>query len=141
MTVPDPWKALARTDLALVRAPIPEMGRYYHDLRIIVVRMGLLLVQERATLWHELVHARRGDARCSCDWLAGKQEDSVDREAARHAMPIGCLIEAWRGDPHEAEVADTLKTTPRLLRVRMNALHPSERGRLTLMASMREGAA
>lgn len=120
--VPDPWLLLAQSDLTLIRWAIPERGRYYHHERVIVIRRELLLVEEREVLFHELVHARRGDLFCD-----DKTERSVDREAARWAMPMSALLEALVGARSYTEVADTLKTTERLLMVRLNALHPSER--------------
>ncbi len=138
--IPDPWRVLARTDLLVVRLPIPEAGRYYHEERTIVLRKGLLLVEERAALWHELVHARRGDEVQA--WpLGARVEASVDREAARRAMPLASLLEATSGDPSRAEVADRLKTTEHLLGVRLAALHPAERGALAQQAATREWVA
>lgn len=131
MDVPDPWKELAKTDLVLERLPIPELGRYYDSRRAIVVRAGLLLVEERAVLWHELVHARRRDARCLAEGLVGSVEESVDREAARWALPIGALASAMGWADSDADVADALKTTPTLLDIRRRALHPAERALLT----------
>lgn len=137
--VPDPWKVLADTDLVLAYVDMPEAGRYYDRQRVIFLRKGLLLVEQRATLWHELVHARRRDATCTGGPLGG--EPSVDREAARWAMPLHALAEALRGDPVAVEVADRLKTTEALLRVRMKTLHPAERGYLRRCAAAREDAA
>lgn len=135
--VPNPWSVLARTDLVLCHAPMPEAGRYYDRQRVVMLRSGMLLVEQRAALWHELVHARRRDTAC----LLGKAHGSVDREAARWSMPLADLAEAWRGDPCPSEVADRLKTTEALLRVRMDALHPAERGHLISRTAAREDAA
>lgn len=131
LAVPDPWAELARTDLILLREDIGEDGRYYHSKRVIVVRKGLLIVEERAVLWHELVHHWRADVRCGSDWHDAAQERSVDREAARRALPLSALEVALRrhlGSRHDA--ADALKTTERLLQVRMDHLHPAERHHL-----------
>lgn len=133
---PDPWKVLASTDLLLIRWPIPELGRYYHRERLIVVRRGLMIVQERAVLFHELVHARRGDLYCS-----DKTDRSVDREAARWAMPTAVLLEAFVGARSYAEVADALKTTELLLQVRLGSLHPSERAAVQRLRERMEEAA
>jgi hypothetical protein len=119
---------------------MPEMGRYYHRQRVIIVRTGLLLVEQRATLWHELVHARRGDQRCFLGWF-DQQERSVDREAARWAMPFPALMEAARGALSHADVADALKTTEGLLRVRLDGLHPTERAALRRLNEQMEWAA
>lgn len=140
--VPDPWAVLAETDLALCADVVmPEMGRYYHRQRVIFLRRGLLVVEQRATLWHELVHARRGDTGCSEAYFDAKQEISVDREAARWAMPTADLLEAFQAVRSYAEVADTLKTTDRLLKVRLRSLHPSERAALTRLRESLEEAA
>lgn len=133
--MPDPWKVLAGTDLILHRAPIAEPGRYYHAQRAIVVRSGLLLREERAVLWHELVHARRGDERCAVDVLTGRQEASVDREAARWAMPWPVL--AWGLDraAHLHDLVDLMKVTEPLVRLRLVAAHPVEKAHILRRAS------
>ena len=129
--VPNPWTALGnRDDLVLVRAPIAERGRYYHHLRSIVVRAGMLLVEERSTLWHELHHADRGDTRCAADELEARQEAACERAAARRAIPIRALLDAARWARGHADAADALKVTPDLLEVRLQHLHPSERHHL-----------
>lgn len=141
VTVPDPWQVLADTDLLLLRRPIAELGRYYHLRRAIVIRSGLLVVEERAVLWHELVHARRGDRACHLGWFDGRQERSVDREAARWAVPLPALLEALVGARSLAEVADALKTTEQLLRVRIEGLHPVERAAVQRLRDRVEEAA
>jgi Zn-dependent peptidase ImmA (M78 family) len=85
---PNPWAVLAGTDLILVRWAIPEPGRYYHSRGAIVVRQGLRLVEERSVLWHELVHAVRGDRRCDTD---RRDEARCHSEAARWAIPLDSL--------------------------------------------------
>lgn len=139
--VPNPWVVLEQSDLLLVRWPIAQRGRYYHHKRTIVVRRGLLLVEERAVLWHELVHARRGDLRCCMTYFAESQERSVDREAARWAMPLPAMLAAYQWARCDAEAADELKTTQALLDVRLKAMHPSERAALARARQRREGAA
>lgn len=141
MKVPDPWAILAETDLLLHHVGMPEAGRYYDRQRVIFLRADLLIVEQRAVLFHELVHARRGDTGCGAAWYDARQEASVDREAARWALPLAALAEALRGDPYPAEVADRLKTTEALLRIRLDALHPAERGHLSRCAAAREEAA
>lgn len=139
--VPNPWTVLEQTDLLLVRWPIAQRGRYYHHKRTIVVRRGLLLVEERAVLWHELVHARRGDLRCCLAYFAESQERSVDREAARWALPMPAVLDVYRWARSDAEAADELKTTQALLRVRLEALHPAERAAIARVRQQREEAA
>ncbi len=139
--VPDPWSVLAATDLVVVRAPIAEPARYYHRQRTIVLRRGLRGGAVRAALWHELVHARRGDIVCIDGVLHRRQEASVDREAARWAIPLADLERTVRLGFDDATAADELETTVELLTVRRSSLHPAERGRLQLAASMSEGVA
>jgi hypothetical protein len=139
--VPDPWQILAQTDLTLVRWDIPEPGRYYDSERAVVVRRGLLLVEERAVLWHELVHARRRDRSCGDPYFDDDQERSVDREAARWSMPSRVLLWAARGAHSHGEVADALKTTERMLHIRLDTLHPAERAALRRINREMEWAA
>lgn len=136
----DPWEALAdQPDLLLVRAPIAERGRYYHHLRAIVVRDDLLVVEERATLWHELVHADRGDEPCGI--YDDRQDASCTKEAARRAIPLRALADALIWSDCAYEVADELKTTTELLLARVNHLHPAERGYLAQRLRSRDGVA
>lgn len=136
----DPWTALdQRPDLLLIRAPISERGRYYHRLGAIVVRSGMLVVEERATLWHELVHADRGDEHCEA--FGARQERWCMREAARRAIDVRQLADAFMWSEHLAEVADQLKVTVELLQARLEHLHPAERGYLTARRACREDCA
>lgn len=136
--VTDPWKALGdRPDLVLVRAPIAGRGRYYHRLRAIVLRSGMSIVEERATLWHELQHADRGDEH-SCDKT---ERLYIDKHAARQAIPLDDLADALLWSEHPSERADQLKTTEYLLQVRLDHLHPSERGFLLRRMSRKESTA
>lgn len=134
---PDPWAALRqRPHLTLIRWPIPELGRYYVHRHVIVIRKGLRLVEERSVLWHELVHADRGDEHCS-----PKTDGLVTREAARRAIAVDELADAMLWSDHPAEQADQLKVTEALLQVRLEHLHPSERGYLQRRLSMKEHTA
>jgi hypothetical protein len=131
MNAPDPWAALAGTpDLMLIRLAIPDRGRYYHEHRTIVIRKGLMLCEERAVLWHELVHAGRGDSRCSNHVLTARQELNVDREAARLAMPWPLLRWGYAASTTLHELVDRMKVDERLVRIRLNSLHPAERHHL-----------
>lgn len=135
----DPWKALhERPDLNLVRAPIRERGRYYHRLRTIVIRTGMLIVQERDTLWHELVHADRGDEWPCDERLHERQEAWCAKQAARKAILIEDLADALLWSPHLDEQADQLKTTRETLQIRLHHLHPSERHYLRRRLDLRE---
>lgn len=123
--MPNPWTALAaRPDLVLIRAPIEEPARYYDAHRTIVVRAGLLLEEERRYLWHELVHADRRDQACHG---SEEVERSVERQAARWAMPTSSLLWAWRQAQAWDEFAGLLKIPEEWARFRVQIAHPAER--------------
>lgn len=111
----------------MTHLPIPQRGRYYHECRTIVLRSGLRLCEQRAVLWHELVHAERGDEGCT---TTATTEASVDREAARRAMPWPVL--RWGIDTAHSDhdLIDRMKVDERLVRIRIQSLHPSERAYL-----------
>ncbi len=132
MRVPNPWMVLRdhHPDVLLLRLPIGERGRYYHDRQAIVVRTGLRIVEERTTLWHELQHVRKGDTKPCDEALAARQELICMREAAREAIPLAPLCHVARWTDQLGEAADELKVTSELLAVRIKWLHPAERGAL-----------
>jgi hypothetical protein len=123
----------ARPDIDLLRLPISEPGRYYHRTRSIVVRAGLTLVEERRYLWHELVHADRGDELCHA---SEGSERRVDREAARRAMPLSSLLWAAPQVQTWAEFADLLKAPEDFLRLRWATAHPAERRRVAALSQV-----
>lgn len=133
--VPDPWSELAaHPGLILVRAPIAEPGRYYDAHKCIVIRKGMLLEQERRYLWHELVHADRHDQECS-GWLSQSQERSVDREAAKRAMPY-LVLERVMGDAVTwADLVDQMKVPEQWVRFRLDICPPGERSTLKAISS------
>jgi len=140
----DPWTVLREDhpELVLVRAPIGARGRYYNGRKGIVVRDDLLIVQERAALWHEIVHARRGDQPCSGRDLA-RMELSCRRDAAKLAISIEALADALLWSDCEYQQADELKTIVEYVRIRKDPrnLHPSERGFLKRRLAMKEHTA
>lgn len=128
--VPDPWALLGQMrDVVLLRAPIPEPGRYYHARRAIVLRSGRPLEEERRSLWHELVHAERGDAACT-GWARSDAERRVEREAARRAMPVEAMEHrlALAADWHD--FVWHMKVPEWWVRFRLALALPAERARL-----------
>jgi len=115
---------MARPDLLLHRARIAEPARYYDTERAIVVRRGLLLEEERRYLWHELVHADRRDHDCHA---SAKTENSVEREAARRALPLSTLLWAFGRATSHHEVVDLLKLPAQWIQFRLDIAHPAER--------------
>lgn len=114
--VPSSWVALdARPDLKFDRAPISEPSRYYHGRRSIVTRSGLLLSQERRHLWHELVHADRGD---TLGHNSESLERKVERIAVRMAIPTVSLQWAAYQTDTMYDLADLLKLPEEWVRFR-----------------------
>lgn len=121
--MPNPWTALqARSDLTLVRHQIGETGRYYDDLRTIVIRQGLLLEEERRYLWHELGHADRRD---TAGHNSPEVERIVERHAAENAMPWVSVEWAWSQATDLEEMADLLKLPAEWVWFRLRNLHPA----------------
>lgn len=126
--VPDPWGFLAAElpDVHLIRAAIPERGRYYDAERVIVLRAGQRLDEERRYLWHEIVHALRRDTQCE-GWARHATERSVEREAAQRAMPMSVLEEMMAKSVGWHDFADRLKVPEEWVRYRIDIAHPAER--------------
>lgn len=141
--VPDPWAFLHERlpDVVLVRAPTPEPGRYYHRERVIMMRSGMRLDEERRYLWHEIVHALRGDETCAQDWLVRRMEDSVEREAARRAMPLSVMEEALQAAVDFHDFADRMKVPEEWVRFRVAIAHPAEKALLDRAAARWEESA
>ncbi|MBD3783474.1 MAG: hypothetical protein IE926_11055 [Micrococcales bacterium] len=139
--MPDPWQFMMRElpDVVLVRARIAEPGRYYHRQRAIVLRRGLLLEEERRYLWHELVHALRGDEQCDA-WANWKMELSVEREAARRAMPVEVLEDAIAASVNWYDFVGRTKVPEEWVRFRIETAHPAEKGAVEAARRWQESA-
>jgi hypothetical protein len=130
--VPDPWRILHEQlpDVTLLREPIVEPGRYYDSPRAIVLRRGLSLEAERRYLWHELVHALRRDTHCETGWLRERMERSVEREAARRAMPTESLAAGLEQSATWPDLVWHMKVPESWVRFRLAIAHPAERALL-----------
>lgn len=106
-----------------------------------MVRAGLLLVQERAVLWHELVHAERGDERCVSASQSARQEASADREAARRSLPLEAVLAAVVASPDYVQAADLLHTLPDVLALRLQTMQPAEKAALRAVVRLMDCAA
>ncbi|WP_370246943.1 hypothetical protein [Nocardioides sp.] len=113
----------------LVRHRISEPGRYYDEIRTIVVRSGLLLAEERRVLWHELVHAERRDRVGHTD---ARVEGLVDRQAAELAMPWESLRWAWHESTDLTEMAGLLKLPEEWVWTRLRRLPAEQRADLRI---------
>ncbi|CUR55392.1 hypothetical protein NOCA2270027 [metagenome] len=116
--VPSPWVALAaRPWLSLLYADIPEPGRYYDAEQCIVLRQGLLRPERRRVLWHELVHADRGDVAAHC----GRSEEAVvERRAVTWALPLRSLRWAFSREATRHEAAAALQVPEDWLQFRLD---------------------
>lgn len=134
--LPSPWTLLARaSDVTLVRAPIPAPARYYRQHRAIVLRDDLSLAEQARFLWHEWVHYERDDGGCDLDWLLAKREQSVEREAARRAMPAHLLCALAECASGWDEFVDLTKLPESWVKYRVGIAHPSERSALATAMS------
>jgi hypothetical protein len=126
--VPSPWVALAaRPWLNLLYADIPEPARYYDAHRSIVLRRGLLPVEQRRYLWHELVHADRRDI---ADQGSPGVEAQVERRAVLRALPLVTLRWAFAREASRHDVAAAVQLPEEWLQFRLDVASPSERALL-----------
>lgn len=121
-----PWRHLR--DLAHVRL---EWRHDTHDLGCTHFRADLITMstqqtqaERRCTIAHELVHLERGPVP---PHLEAREEEVVEREAARRLIDLHDLGEALAWSPYPCEVADELWVDEAMLEARLAGLHPSER--------------
>jgi hypothetical protein len=93
-------------------------GEYRHRDRLIVVRTGLSLRQERCTLAHEIQHALAGHRRSPFGLVNARQEAYADRMAAWHLIcPLEYAAAEHLNGAHAGALADELDVTLHMLRV------------------------
>lgn len=125
-----PWDELvARPDLELRwREMHDRVGQYEHGLRRITLDPRMPRRQIRSVLCHELRHAEAGDEHTACTRTNLRQEQAADQRAARMLVDVRDLARAMViHDCHHSAVAVELHVSDRLLGVRLDHLHPSER--------------
>lgn len=120
-----PWRLLReRDDLTLSVRDLGDDGPLgLTDGSTVTLTTGLLQVERRCVLMHELVHIERGVEHSN----DAREEESVENEVARRLIPLHALVDAlrWSSDVHE--VAEACWVMPHLIGVRMRHLHPAER--------------
>lgn len=126
-----PWDELAsygrRLDLRW-HPLAARAGQYEHHLRRITLDPRMPRRQIRSVLCHELRHAEAGDEHTACDRANLRQEQAADQRAARMMVDVRDLARAMvLHDCHHSAVAVELRVSDRLLGVRLDHLHPSER--------------
>lgn len=125
-----PWDELvARPEIELCwREMHDRVGQYHHGLRRITLDPRMPKRQRRSVLCHELRHAEAGDEHTACDRANLRQEQAADQRAARLLIDVRDLARAMVvHDCHHSAVAVELHVSDRLLSVRLDHLHPSER--------------
>lgn len=125
-----PWDELvSRPDLELRwREMHDRVGQYEHGLRRITLDPRMPRRQIRSVLCHELRHAEAGDEHTVCTRTNLRQEQAADQHAARMLVDVRDLARAMViHDCHHSAVAVELHVSDRLLGVRLDHLHPSER--------------
>lgn len=130
MNTYSPWDELvAQSDLELRwREMHDRVGQYEHSLRRITLDPRMPKRQRRSVLCHELRHAEAGDTHTTCDRTNLRQEQAADQRAARLMVDVRDLARAMVvHDCHHSAVAVELHVSDRLLGVRLQHLHPSER--------------
>lgn len=91
--------------------------------RHIWLAKGLLQVERRCALAHEMVHLEHGHDGCQDD----KTEALVRKQTAERLIDTARLIDAAKWALSQEEMADTLWVTPEVLRDRIRYLSPIER--------------
>lgn len=110
-------------------------GHYVHLERRIYLQSGQPPRQERCTLAHEVIHAKKGDRPLTDLWEHRRRERSTDRAAARRLIDVRDLAEALivhGGSPRL--VAIDLNVTERMLEHRIAGLRPAEEHRMRELA-------
>ncbi len=124
-----PWRRFrAAAAWTLCQADLPDHlhGLTYWPTLSVVLNERLTQTQRRCTICHELVHIERGPVPDD-DWLAAREESTVEREVARRLIELQPLGEALAWSRHISEAADVLWVTEDVLRARLDCLQPSER--------------
>jgi hypothetical protein len=130
-----PWRELRGLPEVIldITPDLPSGNAWWSPAHeVILMRKGLLQVERRCALAHELGHRSLGHSG-QCDYpdaprQAARSELHADRWAARRLIELEQLADVSRWANCRGEAADELWVTPHLLGVRLDSLHPAERG-------------
>lgn len=136
-----PWRTLRhRPEITVRWERMPgRMGEWCQRTKTITLHPDQLQRERRTTATHETIHAERGhDGPCT-----GAVELSVKKEAARRLIGIYALAEAvlFYGQEDLPALAEELWTDEEHVAIRLQWLHPAERGYLEQRLAARDGAA
>ena len=115
-----------RTDVVYAHLPDDLTGLYDHETRTIYLDRRCHEHTLRCTLEHELVHAERGDCHIGIPHLDAKQEETVERIAARRLLPVEKIKDALPWAVSFATLAHTLEVDHDILRTRLTHLSEHE---------------
>ena len=126
------------TDVTVLFESEPgRRGSWCSRTRTIRICPKQLQVERRETAAHERIHAERHHAGCQDP----REELSVRKQVARELIHIRDLGDAVKWTDDEHELADELWVTVEMLRLRVQYLHPGERGFLRRIVAARAGGA
>lgn len=132
-----PWRELRHSPALLLELThdIPSGDAWWSPAHeVILMRPGLLQVERRCALAHELGHRElRHTGQCGypdARRQSVRAEHHADRWAARRLIELDRLVDVGRWTSCRDEAADELWVTRHLLEVRLAHLHPAERGYL-----------
>lgn len=139
-----PWRELRSLDrLIFEQVDLPSGDAWWSPRHeVILLRPGLLQVERRCALAHELGHRRlEHSGQCSysdAERQHRRAEIAADHWAARRLITEESLADVlvWTDDRDEA--AEDLWVTRRVLDVRLEHIHPGERLRIARRVEDRE---
>jgi hypothetical protein len=103
--------------------PAGVLGQSDPHRRRIFLTPGMLQVQRRTVLDHELQHAEAGDDGCQHP----KREAQINRDSARRLVPFQQLLDAWLWAYSVEEMADECWVDVDTMRRRIDNLTDVER--------------
>lgn len=132
-----PWREL-RSLSEVVFAITPDLpsGNAWWSPKhqVVLMKPGLLQVERRCSLAHEMGHRALGHSGQECypdqTRQAVRAELAADRWAARRLIELDDLVAAGKWTSCRFEAAEELWVTPHMLDVRLRTLHVSEQGLL-----------
>ena len=129
MSLYHPWRRLRDlVDVTLHWHDGGVAGWCRHSTQDVSLRRGMTQAERRSTICHEMVHLERGPA---VKGYIAWDEREVSKEAARRLLPdVRAVGEALAWASCLEEAADELWVDLGTLRVRLEHLHPAERGYL-----------
>lgn len=124
-----PWRRLRElTDVRLEWQDTDALlGCFDYCTRRLTMATDLTQAERRSTLAHELMHVERGPVPPG---QREREEEIVDKEAARLLIGIRELGEALAWTTDMGEAAEELWVDEVMLRARLKHLHPAERAYL-----------